>query len=116
MSFAIPTTDPTAIRCHAIIDRLVKQPVGSMMHDEGWRHGSDWITQAEGLRHFHPTIAFEGDAIIRALVEDPANAEWLAQGIKWLTQFESARRIQHRPTIHLPECRDTADLIRANID
>lgn len=116
MTFAIPTSDPTAIICNAIVDRLVNNRPGSFPHDEGWRHGSEWISRAEGIRHPHSVIAFDGDAIIRALVEDPTNPAWLAQGEKWLAQFESARRVQGYYRLALPECRDTADLIAANID
>ncbi|PWJ81523.1 hypothetical protein C7441_11055 [Pseudaminobacter salicylatoxidans] len=118
MSFAIPVTDPAAIRCNAIIERLVNHRVGTVMHDEGWRHGAEWIGRAEGIRHPHPTIAFDGDAIIRALVDDPSNEVWQAEGAKWLSQFQSAQRVQRyfASMTNLPECRDTADLVAANID
>lgn len=116
MSFAIPTTDPTAIRCHAIISRLVNMRPGSAFHDEAAAHGADWIANREGARHPHPVIGIEGDGVIRALVEDPENQVWLEAGRKWLVQFDSATRAQHRTTICLPDCRNTSDLIANNID
>lgn len=116
MTFAIPTTEPTAIRCNAIIERLVNYRPGCFAYDNAIGHAETWIKTDEGLSHPHPFISFEGDAIIRALVENPENADWLPKGEKWLKQFDSARRQQHRPTICLPACRDTADLVAANID
>lgn len=115
MNFAIPVTDPTAIRCRAIIDRLVTYPVGNTHHDNALYEGANWLTNAEGVRHPHPFIAFEGDAVIRALVDQPRHQAWLAVGCEWVESFDRAKRFQQR-SMNLPECRNTADLIAANID
>lgn len=117
MSFAIPVNDPSSIRCNAIIDRLVNYRPGCFAYDNALPHATDWIASGEGRRHPHPVIGLEGDAIIRALVEEPQNARWLHEGEIWLENFERARRKQQTlPIINLPDCRDTADLIAANID